>query len=94
MSKPELHGAALPAGWTVSHHSRRPELLLIERQKDASGFGGFVSIDLQRRIFDGSECDPVRHAIDGKGGPGEYAGHNWAKRLIEDACAWLEKTMS
>ena len=94
MSKPELHGATLPDGWIVSHHSRCSELLLIERPKDANGFDGFVSIDLRRRIFDGNECNPVRHAISGGGGPSEYRGRNWAKRLIEGACAWLEKTMT
>lgn len=94
MTKTELHGATLPEGWTAIRPRGFGDYLLIERVAPGTKHpGGFVTINMQRRIFDGGECFPVRHTPDGKGGPGEYMGRNWKKRLIEDACHWLEKTM-
>lgn len=88
MDKIELHGATLPDGWTVSRHSHHADMLLIERPQDDAGFGGYTAVDLKNRIF--------RDGINGlrAGGPDQYKGRGWVRRLINDACTWLEKTMT
>lgn len=84
----ELHGAKLPEGWTASVDSRG--IMEVGRVAPGAKFaGGYVSIDFKARIFSGGSGWPWRHA-----GTETYAGRGWKKKIIEDACAWLEKEMS
>ena len=92
MEKIELHGATLPDGWTAIRPRGFGDLLLIERITPGSKqSGGATTIDLQRRVFGAGECFPSRNPINN---PDFYTGRGWKKRLIQDACAWLEKTMN
>lgn len=93
-TKIELYGAELPEGWVVENALGREDLIAIERHEpDAKFPGGIVTVSIHDRIFSGGECYPVRHAEQMGGGPCKYNGRGWKKRLIEDACKWLGKTM-
>ena len=85
-----LHGAKLPMGWKSIVYDKRPNLLEIGRvEPGAKWTGGYVTIDFSLRIFNSGAGQPYKHA-----GGGEYAGRNWKKQIIEDACEWLEKSMT
>ena len=83
----DLHGATLPEGWKVE--ALRPEILVIERVAPAANWnGGYVTICFKQRIFDAGSGHPYKNR------GGQYTGRNWQKKIIKDACAWLEKSMT
>ena len=95
MEKIELHGATLPDGWTAEASGAHADMPTISRNAPGAKWpGGMVTIDMRRRIFDAGDVIPVRHVVPAAGGLSEYRGRNWQKRIIRDACAWLEKTMT
>ena len=91
-----LHGATLPDGWTVETSRPHADLLIISRNTPGAKWpGGMVTIDMRRRIFNAGDVIPVRHVMPASdGGRSEYRGRNWQKRIIQDSCGWLEKTMT
>lgn len=84
-----LHGATLPPDWKAEDYGARPHLLEIKRVAPGSKWpGGYVTVNMRSRIFAGGVCIPLRHA-----GTSTYAGRGWKKKIIEDACEWLEREM-
>lgn len=86
-TKTKIYGAELPDKWVSYEYSLRP-LFEISRHK-----GGYVTIDLSLRIFNGGIGQPYCHAKSAST-PEIYTGRGWKKRIIEDACSWLEKEMT
>jgi len=88
---PNLHGATLPANWRAEQYGRTGnDEVTIERVDPSAKFsGGSVTINFKRRIFSGGSSSPYFHK-----GTSTYAGRNWKKQIIEDACEWLEKEMT
>ena len=86
-----LHGATLPTGWTCEIYGRPDDdcVSIVRNELGEKHQGGIVTIDLKRRIFCGGLGFPHKHA--GKDG---YTGRGWKKKIIEDACAWLERAMT
>ena len=101
MTKIELHGATLPDGWTVEGLGKSAvnlelldHIVISRNAPDAKFQGGMVTVNMHHRMFGGGHSAPVFHAIPDGGGCSEYQSRGWKKRIIQDACAWLEKTMT
>lgn len=78
----------LPAGWTAEDLSSADEIVVIERPRAAGG--GMVSLDFQRRVWDTGHQRPRRFP---DGVKRQYAGRNWRRFMVSEACDWLEKVM-
>lgn len=83
---------AIPQGWTSGLYGFRPDLIVVERPRDAQGFAGAVTIDFKRRVF-ASGVDPYGNFPSGWAGR-DYKGRGWRLKLVTDACEWLEGVMS
>lgn len=74
-------------GWCHEYiHGGR--CVVFERPREIGG--GFVTVDLERRIFSCGYGWPLRHA----GAVDSYAGKGWRDRLVRDALDHLEKIMT
>lgn len=73
-------------GWKhkVIHNG---QFIAIERPREIGG--GFVTVDVKRRIFSIGYGRVPRHM----GNKTDYTGMGWLDRLVRDAIDHLEKTM-
>ncbi|MBA9913721.1 hypothetical protein ACUXPM_003749 [Ralstonia sp. 151470066-2] len=85
MSKNIIDQASLPEGWVAEQHPSFPEVAVLTRPN-----GGFVSVDLQKRIFSLGYCRPHFPMS----GAATYGGRGWKSRIVADAVAWLNRQMA
>ncbi|MBA9846780.1 hypothetical protein [Ralstonia pickettii] len=85
MIKSKIDRASLPDGWVAEQHPSFPDVAVLTRPN-----GGFVSIDLQKRIFSLGYCRPHFPM----NGAAAYEGRGWKSRIVADAVAWLDRQMA
>ncbi|MCK4120401.1 hypothetical protein ACI2UK_24485 [Ralstonia nicotianae] len=83
-----MHGIdeeSLPAGWKLEQHAGFPHVVVLARPG-----GGYVSINMTKRIFSAGFCCPhfPMH------GAATYEGRAWKTRIVGDAVAWLDQQMA
>ncbi len=85
----------LPANWTAEPYFKDQTTnsvwCLTKRSNSPTVAGpvdGFVSIDFQKRIFEGGQCIP--NGLRSASGEKKYNGRGWQVQLVADAVAWLE----
>jgi hypothetical protein len=72
-------------GWK-HEYIHNGQCIVFERPREIGG--GFVTVDLERRIFSGGYGWPREHA-----GTKTYAGRGWKNQIIRDAIDYLEQAM-
>lgn len=84
-SKSTIDQAPLPDGWVAEQHPSFPEVVVLTRPN-----GGYVSIDMQKRIFSPGYCRPHFPMS----GAATYEGPAWKSRIVVEAIAWLDREMA
>lgn len=84
-----LNPAWLPQDWTFEQYPRQPDIVVIDRAREAGG--GMVSLDFKLRVWHTGHQMPRSFP---QGVNHTYSGRGWKEAMVRDACAWLEKAMT
>ena len=87
--KVDLATLKLPDGW-VADASAWPGGAVVAIEAPAS-IGGFVTIDFDRRVFDGGYGRPGQVNLPSKK---KYMGRGWQEAIVSDAINWLTSVMT
>lgn len=88
--KVDISSLKLPDGW-VTDASVWPGGTVVALVAPVA-IGGTVTIDFERRVFDGGYGRPGQ--VNLPSGTKKYAGRGWQETIVSDATNWLQSVMT